>query len=131
MIANKAMLVVYGVGALLSIGALTLAYHWAYTRGYDAAEAKAAEVALEAASKFAVELAVQQEKLVIMGDDLEVERARAQQTRTLIKEVYRDNPEARAWADMPLPAAVIRVLDQNHGHTPVPADPGVAARGVP
>ena len=48
-----------------------------------------------------------------MANDVAAIRLRGSQTTTQIREVYRNDPQAKAWADLPIPVSVAGLLNAN------------------
>jgi hypothetical protein len=125
----------FGVRRLLTLVAVGLLAgavwgygHWRYNAGQAEAESRWEAATAEAGRKFAEALADQQAVLVSVEGDLERIRVERQTVRTVIREVYRNDPVASDWSRQPVPASVRDAAGRALG---LPADPGVPAGDVP
>lgn len=120
-----------GVLAVLGIAG-AFGYRYAYQQGVEATEAKQAGAALKQTEEFQLKLAEQQQQLLATEALLSIERERVSKTKTVVRDVYRDSPEARAWGATSIPDDLRGVLDPGARHnSAVPADPGNATDSVP
>ena len=112
-----------GAAALVLAGLVAGAWFWADRRGYErgeaAAEARWAARAEAARDRYDAELARSQALLETADGLLQELAGRGREVRWKVRETVKTDPEAKEWAETPIPESIRRVLPSS---APAPVD---------